>query len=173
MTVKHAAFMGRRLIGHKATGTQVTRRHSSVTVLIAQNLLRVGRATGSLSGLMGSTAAAGGRIGCRIALLGECERGGRKRDSDCDAQSSHGDHLVSSFPTRRSNNAGARAGFPTSICKFDEQIFSVPSGERTPRLGRCRTRASRLLNDAWIRRNLASVGQATLPAATAAWRWVT
>jgi len=72
--MQHAAFMGRRLIGHKPPGTHVTGGRSPVTVLIAQNLLRVARAAGFLRGLMGSTAAAGSRIACRVALLGDCER---------------------------------------------------------------------------------------------------
>jgi hypothetical protein len=55
----------------------------SVTLLIAKNLLGVGRAAGFLGGLMRSTAAAGSRVD--IGLLGNCERGGSERDPDCEA----------------------------------------------------------------------------------------
>jgi hypothetical protein len=50
-----------------------------VALLIALNFLCVSRATGLLTGLMRAAAAACGRIGCRIALLGQCDRRGGKR----------------------------------------------------------------------------------------------
>lgn len=77
--------MGLRLIGEKSSGTSVTRGKSPVTLLITQNFLRVGGATGLLGGLMRSAAAACSRVACRTALLGESKRGGSKRNSNREA----------------------------------------------------------------------------------------
>jgi hypothetical protein len=85
-----------------AAATTIIAVDVPVALLIAQNLLRALRTTSLKTVLMRPTAATCSRIGCRvalpsgcrIALLGECERGGSKRDSDRDAKSFDGIHFV-------------------------------------------------------------------------------
>ena len=67
----------------------------SIALLIALNFLRVSPAAGPQAVLMRPSAATCSRIGWRAALLGECERGSNKRNSDCEAKSFHGAHVVS------------------------------------------------------------------------------
>ena len=95
-----------------------------VALLIALNLLRALDRTGPWSIAMRPGAAACRRIGsrvalitgcgCRGALLGECERGGSKREPDSQAKSLHVAHSVCS-PTKPTVavTRGARAQFPT------------------------------------------------------------
>ena len=82
-----------------------------VALLIALNLLRALHSTGPWSIAMRPGAAACRRIGsrvalitgcgCRGALLGECERGGSKREPDRQAKRFHGAHFVfSCSPTK-------------------------------------------------------------------------
>jgi hypothetical protein len=107
---EHAATVGRHKshnvppgmrVGPRAlaTGNVFGTRLILVSLLIAYDLLRVGRATGFWSGLMRSTAAACSRVVLRVALLGDCERRGSKRDPDSKAERFHSDHLVDSYPT--------------------------------------------------------------------------
>jgi hypothetical protein len=105
---------------HRGVKSSATARggasDASVTILIAQNLLCVSGAAGLLTGLMCATAAACGRIRCRVVLrgplLGECERRGSKCDSDCKANRFDGAHVAFLLLSRRSYNAVATAGFP-------------------------------------------------------------
>jgi hypothetical protein len=112
-----------RLKGEKSTVGKSTGGKSTVgkstggksSVLIG-NALPVGCGTGSVHGatcsrgvrgtaLRGATCSRGvrgtGRLSSLvvrgIALLGECERGGGKRDTNREAQSFHADHLHSPF----------------------------------------------------------------------------
>ena len=91
-----------------------------VALLIALNLLRALHSTGPWSVAMCPGATACSRIGCRVALitgcgcrgalLGECERGGSKGNSDCEAQSFHGDHFVFSYQNDEPTTPGVGAG---------------------------------------------------------------
>jgi hypothetical protein len=68
----------------------------------------------ALLGVMRPSAATFSRISSSVALLGECERAGSKRDSDCEAQSLHGDHFVFSYQIDEAKTPGAGVGFPPS-----------------------------------------------------------
>lgn len=116
---KHAASMGRHKSHNVPPGASVTRCSSPVTLLIAQNLLRVSLATCLLRGLMRSTAATCSSVFSRIALLSDCERGGSKRDSDSEAESSHGDHLMCSIsnPTPRQRQRNGRVSQPGTVIR--------------------------------------------------------
>jgi hypothetical protein len=59
---------------------------------------------------MRPSAATCSRIGWSIALLGECERGSSKRDSDCEAQSFHGDHFVFSYQNDEATTLARKPG---------------------------------------------------------------
>jgi hypothetical protein len=59
---------------------------------------------------MRPSAATCSRIGWSIALLGECERRSSKRNSDCEAQTFHSDHLVFSCQNDEATTLGAGAG---------------------------------------------------------------
>jgi hypothetical protein len=84
---------------------------ASVALLIAQSLLCGVRASCPWIVLMRPSATTCSRIGSGAALLGECERGGSKCDSDCEAQSFHSDHFVFSKQTDEATTPDAGMGF--------------------------------------------------------------